>query len=1010
MNASLNSPVRVFCCAVTLLNGVAAFAAPAQEASIILPRENSWAEQLAAREVRRYVYLRTGKLFPIIQGPERASGRGTWIVVARKDRPLLAGLPAWGAELRTLEPQGYHLKSLSRTQTLADPAPWTKRELLLIIGGDDTGTLYGAYRFAETLGARFYLHDDVLPDNQVKWKFPVLDERAKPLFAIRGIQPFHDFPEGPDWWNRGDYLAVLGQLAKLKMNFFGLHTYPEDRPNAEPTVWIGLESEIGAGGAVTKSYASSYQNSLRGNWGYSAKKTGDFAFGASELFECDGFGPEVMGTNIPAPANPDACNEVFNRTGSMLREAFTFARRVGIKTCVGTETPLIVPKAVQERLKNAGKNPSDLQTIRELYAGIFRRAAQAYPLDYYWFWTPEGWTWSGTKDEDLRATTNDLFAAIAAQQQVQAPFALATCGWVLGPQQDRALFDKVLPKNIALSCINREVGKTPVEPGFSDVHGRSKWAIPWMEDDPALTSPQLWVGRMRRDAADALRYGCDGLMGIHWRTRVLAPNVAALAQAAWNQQPWVTSYKPEPPLSKTAPTSGPVGGAHAAFPNNPIAGTADPIPYQTVRYNMSAYHLPASNGTCRVTLKFCEPHYGEAGKRVFDVKLQGQPVITNLDIFAVAGKNKALDFSFEKITITNGWLDIDFVPRVEFPSIAAIDVQGPDFSTRINCGGPAHGDYAADAPAAEPARQLYAETLDFYQDWALHEFGEPIAAEAAAIFARVDCKLPVPSVWTDGPGGIQPDPRPWPAVKRDYAFVDEFAALGPRVQGPGSLERYHYWLSTFRYFGAIGELNCAWGELNRTLEKVRAEKDEAARKNLARNLALPARRQLLRILELLYEHMLATVSTPGELGTVANWDQHNLPVLLRSEEELAKILGEPLAPELKPGRKYKGPTRVCLPTKQTALALGESLRLKVVILSEQPPRAAHLHFRRLGEGSFSRLPLQHVSRGVYTVELPWKTAEDLEYYIRVEPVGEDAVVYPPSAPQLNRTAVIYGAL
>ena len=53
-----------------------------------------------------------------------------------------------------------------------------------------------------------------------------------------------------------------------------------------------------------------------------------------------------------------------------------------------------------------------------------------------------------------------------------------------------------------------------------------------------------------------------------------------------------------------------------------------------MRYNLSAYHLPASNGLCKVTLKFCEPHYDAAGVRVFDVKLQGQTVLKDLDIFA----------------------------------------------------------------------------------------------------------------------------------------------------------------------------------------------------------------------------------------------------------------------------------------------------------------------------------------------------------------------------------------
>ena len=67
-----------------------------------------------------------------------------------------------------------------------------------------------------------------------------LDDRAvnarlETAVSVRGIQPFHDFSEGPDWWNTDEYLLHLDQLAKLKMNFIGLHTYPL----AEPTVWTG---------------------------------------------------------------------------------------------------------------------------------------------------------------------------------------------------------------------------------------------------------------------------------------------------------------------------------------------------------------------------------------------------------------------------------------------------------------------------------------------------------------------------------------------------------------------------------------------------------------------------------------------------------------------------------------------------------------------------------------------------------------------------------------------------
>ena len=45
---------------------------------------------------------------------------------------------------------------------------------------------------------------------------------------------------------------------------------------------------------------------------------------------------------------------------------------------------------------------------------------------------------------------------------------------------------------------------------------------------------------MRKDALDSYRYGCNGLIGIHWRTRDLSPNVSAMAKAAWMADKWAT--------------------------------------------------------------------------------------------------------------------------------------------------------------------------------------------------------------------------------------------------------------------------------------------------------------------------------------------------------------------------------------------------------------------------------------------------------------------------------------
>jgi len=499
--------------------------------AVYVPARASFAEKLAASEVRRYFYHRTGELLPLKTGPVKAVRGRCVIVVGDCDRAELAafldGSPLEAA-VDSLDDESYLLGSVNAGGG----------RVLVVAGGDSLGTLYGAYRLAWRLGARFYLHGDVLPDGKITPVPPDIRETGHPLFALRGIQPFHDFPEGPDWWDEDGYKAVLAQLPKLGMNFFGLHTYPQGGVGPEPVVWIGPQESLGSADQVTAAYPARHFTTVSGTWGYRPDSTGRYGFGADQLYNEDIFGAGYMRGMAPWPPDSAACVELFERMGNVLNGAFSFARSLGVRTCIGTETPLTVPDAVRARLTPAQKALTPSELARSLYTAMFSRIAATHPLDYYWFWTPESWTWDGASREQVTATLADLKAAVAAADEVRAPFELATCGWVLGPQWDRALFDRELPAGMAMSCINREVGHDPVEPGFARIEGRGKWAIPWLEDDPALIIPQLWAGRMRRDAADALAYGCDGLLGIHWRTRELGPNVAALARAAWDQTGW----------------------------------------------------------------------------------------------------------------------------------------------------------------------------------------------------------------------------------------------------------------------------------------------------------------------------------------------------------------------------------------------------------------------------------------------------------------------------------------
>lgn len=821
---------------------------------LIVYSPDAWpTEILAARELQRYLYLRTGTLVPVTIDVDAA--HQARIVVGRRGRSVVERADAkrlHPSEVGALRVGEYFIRTLD-----ADG-----KRTVLIVGGDTSGALLGAYRYAEHLGMRFYLDGDVAPESLMPLQLPEVNEKGFPLFEFRGIQPFHDFPEGPDWWDEDGYKAVIGQLPKMGMNFIGFHTYPEGGVGPEPLVWIGRPSDVNPDGTVKSSYPSRHFSTANGTWGYQAgkpqgygaKRTIDYRCGAAMLYERDPYAQDVQLGMCPWPETPEQQNELFDKFGAKLRRVFEYARSMGIKTCVGTEVPLTIPKLVRERIV-AGR-PTTQPTaddVQELYQGIFTRIMLTYPLDYYWFWTPEHWTWKNVSEEEVKATLEDIHLAITAAQKVSATFRLATCGWVLGPQYNRALFNDALPEGMPLSCINRAVGHDPVEPAFEKAVRWDKWAIPWLEDDPAMIIPQLWAGRMRKDAKDALKYACSGLMGIHWRTRILGPNVSAMAQATWDQ---------------------------------------------------------------------------------------------------------------------SAWRELE--------------------------------------PIGEKQRFMPAD--DFWQDWAKVHFGFAAGPAIGEVFARMDGKLPRPSDWVNGPGGIKADKRPWAEASKDYAFVDELEALRPTVKGVVSLDRYDWWLNQMRYLRAVGQVSCLSTQLNELMAALDKEKDEEARKRLAAEKALPLRKELIAAVKEVYGLLLATVGNTGEMGTITNWEQHLFPTLLEEPgEKLAKALGvETLPADARLGTEYEGRPRMFVRETRANLLSTEKLTLKVVVLDGKPAKEVTAYWRALGTGKYEAVAGKHEAKGGWTVILPAAASakNSFEYYVTGVTDGGTAIQFPAGAPKVTQSVVV----
>ena len=144
---------------------------PMRPTRIVCPTDGSAMEILAAREVRRYWYLRTGDLLPIVPTVEPQTAAGGGFAVGRKDRAALremSGTPAWDSTLAGLGPQQYLLRTIENGGNR-----W-----LLIVGGDDVGTLYGAYHLAERAGVRSGQGDCPLSLSEYSWNVTVYLERS----------------------------------------------------------------------------------------------------------------------------------------------------------------------------------------------------------------------------------------------------------------------------------------------------------------------------------------------------------------------------------------------------------------------------------------------------------------------------------------------------------------------------------------------------------------------------------------------------------------------------------------------------------------------------------------------------------------------------------------------------------------------------------------------------------------------------------------------------------------
>jgi hypothetical protein len=98
--------------------------------------------------------------------------------------------------------------------------------------------------------------------------------------------------------------------------------------------------------------------------------------------------------------------------------------------------------------------------------------------------------------------------------------------------------------------------------------------------------------------------------------------------------------------------------------------------YSTLRYGTFTYDVPAVSGSYNVTLHFAETSVAisNVGQRLMNIRLQGQTVLSNFDVFLAAGGH-SIPITRTFRTESIGTIKIEFITVLRNAIVSAIEVE-----------------------------------------------------------------------------------------------------------------------------------------------------------------------------------------------------------------------------------------------------------------------------------------------------------------------------------------------
>ena len=486
--------------------------APAQSVWIMVEPGAGFQEKLAARELARGL-RNLGLAHEPIQAAlrEAQTGASDTVITLKVDSSAFKHAEAYEIAQEKGQPKSIRVR---------------------LTGASPQAVVYSVYEFLERQQAFFGLDGEIYPlERAAAFNLPPgnLPWQAQPRFSVRGLVPWPDFLNCITVFNREDLRAYLEAMLRMRFNTLGIHVYSGINQWTESF----LSFEYGGVG-----HLGFTDTTATNRWGYLPQRTSRFGMGAADFYDGEVFGSE-------ATTNARSCWEAAELARQLWREAFDYANKLGIRTGVGFE-PYLIPdeifRATPPEAHSEQKDPKipgprldpDSVAAHDILETRLGQLLDAYPtVDYVWLWEDEGMSWASQKSGVPLATTpfkqaHDFLRRHAPKKR------LVISGWG-GVVRHFVAFHRALPEDIIFSSLSDDLGWDPVSEEFSKLEGRERWPIPWLEDDPAMWLPQLHVHRFESDINRAEQFGCQGLLGIHWRHRIMDINAGYQSRFSWDK-------------------------------------------------------------------------------------------------------------------------------------------------------------------------------------------------------------------------------------------------------------------------------------------------------------------------------------------------------------------------------------------------------------------------------------------------------------------------------------------